>query len=117
MSNEIIDALDEALDIVQRQKRAQIARANQKKLERARTVAKGKMASNKVLKKRAYAQARKIVRRKFAGKRGEEYEKLGPAEKMQIDKAVDGKIKIIRKIAMRLLHVFSKQNHKDYHHS
>lgn len=104
MSKEIVDdALNEVLDIVQRQKRAQITRANQKKLEVARRVARGKMASQKNLKKRAYAQARKIVRRKFAGKRGEEYESLGPAEKIQIDRAVEGKVKVIRKIAARLL--------------
>lgn len=97
------DALNEVLDIVQRQKRAQITRANKKKLEIARRVARGKMASQKNLKKRAYAQARKIVRRKFAGKRGEEYDSLGPAEKMLVDKAVEGKVQLIRKIAARLL--------------
>lgn len=104
MSTEIVEnALNEVLDIVQRQKRAQITRANKKKLEISRRVARGKMASQKNLKKRAYAQARKIVRRKFAGKRGEEYETLGPAEKMVIDKAVEGKVKLIKKIAARLL--------------
>lgn len=98
-----MDELDEVLDIQQRQKRAMIMRRYQSKIERAKEVAKSKMAPDKNIKKRAYAQARQIVRKRFAGQRGAEYEKLGPSEKMAIDRAIDKKQALIKKIALRLI--------------
>ena len=101
--NTLKEGLDEVLDVAQRQKRAQIMRRYKAKITRSRELAKKRMAPEKNIKKRAYAQARQIVRRKVAGKRGAEYEKLGPSEKMAIDRAVEGKQKIIKKIALRLI--------------
>ncbi len=99
-----MDELDETvLDVAQRQKRAQILRRYKAKIERAREISKKRMAPKENIKKRAYAQARQIVRRRVAGKRGAEYEKLGPSEKMAIDRAVEGKQKLIKKIALRLI--------------
>ena len=98
-----MDELDEVLDIQQRQKRAMIIRRYKTKIERAKEVAKSKMAPDKIIKKRAYAQARQIVRKRFAGQRGAEYEKLGPSEKMAIDRAIDKKQALIKKIALRLI--------------
>lgn len=98
-----MDELDEVLDIQQRQKRAMIIRRYKTKIERAKEVAKSKMAPDKTIKKRAYAQARQIVRKRFAGQRGAEYEKLGPSEKMAIDRAIEKKQALIKKIALRLI--------------
>lgn len=99
-----MDELDETvLNIQQRQKRAQILRRYKSKIERGRELAKKRMAPEQNIKKRAYAQARMMVRRRVAGARGAEYEKLGPSEKMMIDRAVEGKQKLIKKIALRLL--------------
>ena len=95
--------LNEVLDITQRQKRAMILRAHKTKIERARELAKRRMAPEKNIKKRAYAQARQIVRKRFAGARGAEYEKLGPSEKMAIDRAIEKKQALIKKIALRLI--------------
>lgn len=98
------EELDErVLNLQQRHQRAQVLRRNEKKVERAREIAKGKLAPDKNIHKRAYSQARQIVRRRVAGQRGAEYEKLGPTEKMAIDKAVDKKQKLIKKIALRLI--------------
>ena len=100
--NESVE-IDEALDLQQRQKRAMIFRRYKAKIERSRELAKKRMAPDKNIKQRAYAQARQIVRRKVAGKRGAEYEKLGPTEKMIIDKMVEKRQKLIKKIALRLM--------------
>lgn len=99
-----MDELDEkVLDITQRQKRAQIMRRYKAKIERSREIAQNRLAPEKNIKKRAYAQARQIVRKRFAGKRGAEYEKLGPSEKMSIDRAIEKKAGLIKKIALRLI--------------
>lgn len=96
--------LDETvLNIQQRLKRAQSIRRNERKLERSRELAKAKLAPDKNIQKRAYSQARQIVRRKVAGARGAEYESLGPTEKMAIDRAVEKRQKLIKKIALRLI--------------
>jgi len=95
--------LDEVLNIQQREKRRQIIRRYEAKIERSRELSRKKMAPEKNIKKRAYAQARQIVRKRVAGQRGAEYEKLGPSEKMAIDRAVDTKTKLIKKLAARLL--------------
>lgn len=97
------EKVNEALDIIQRQKRAQVMRRYENKIARARELAKRKLAPDSIIKKRAYAQARMILRKRVAGSRGAEYEKLGPSEKMAIDRLIDGKTKIIKKIALRLI--------------
>lgn len=99
-----MDELDETvLTIAQRHQRAMIMRRNQNKIERARELAQKRLAPEKNIKKRAYAQARQIVRAHVAGKRGAEYEKLGPSEKVIIDRAIDKKAALIKKIALRLI--------------
>jgi len=105
MENKQVEAeeLDEVLSIAQRQKRSQIIRANKNKLKIARRVARGKHAPQKIIKKRAYALARKIIRRKFAGKRDADYANLSVSEKMVIDKAIESKTKLIKKLALRLI--------------
>lgn len=100
---EDMDLDETVLSIQQRQKRAQIMRRNKSKIERAREIAKKKMAPEANIRKRAFVQARQIIRRRVAGERGAEYEKLGPSEKMIIDRAVEGKQKIIKKLALRLI--------------
>ncbi len=95
--------LDEVLNIQQRQARKMIMRRYHNKLERAKELAQKKMAPEKNIKKRAYAEARQIVRRKFAGSKGAEYEKLGPSEKISIDRAIEKKQALIKRIALRLI--------------
>lgn len=98
-----MDEIDEVLNIQQRQARKMIMRRYQNKIERAKELAQKRMAPEKNIKKRAYAEARQIVRRKFAGKKGAEYEKLGPSEKISIDRAIEKKQALIKKIALRLI--------------
>lgn len=97
------DINETVLDVSQRQRRAQSLRRNMAKMERAKELAKKRLAPNETIKKRAYAQARQIVRRRVAGARGAEYEKLGTAEKIAIDRAIEGKQKLIKKLANKLI--------------
>lgn len=99
-----MDELDETvLNLQQRTKRAQIMHRNAPKIERARKMAQKRLAPEKNIKRRAYAMARQLVRKRVAGARGAEYEKLGPTEKMIIDRAVEKKQKAIKKLALRLI--------------
>lgn len=98
-----MDEIDEVLNLQQRQARKMIMRRYQNKIERAKELAKKRMAPDKNIKKRAYAEARQIVRKRFAGKKGAEYEKLGPSEKISIDRAIEKKQALIKRIALRLI--------------
>ncbi len=96
--------LDErVLDIAQRQKRAMVFRRYKEKIERSREIARTHLAPEKNIKKRAYVLARQLVRKKFAGQRGADYAQLGPSEKMSIDRIIDNKAALIKKLALKLI--------------
>lgn len=101
----LADTLDEkkALTLVQRQRRARAIRAKEPKMQRAKELAKHRLASDDKLKARAIVQARKIVKKRFASRRGIPYAELSTAEKIQVDTAVDKKVNLIKKLATRLL--------------
>jgi hypothetical protein len=95
--------LSEVLTLDQRRKRALIMKRYSGKIERARELSRKRMASTEKLKKRSYIQARDIVRRRVAGRRGAEYATLSPSEKIQIDTQVEKRKGAIKKIASRLM--------------
>ena len=92
-----------ALTLTQRQQRARSLRAHERKLERAREVAKNKLAGSSQLEKRALSHARAIIKKRFAARKGTPYAELSTSEKIQVDTAVSKKTKLIQKIAKRLL--------------
>lgn len=95
--------LDEALDIQQRLKRARIMRRYERKIQRAKEISKKRIADQPHLRKRAFAKARQAVRTRLAGQVGADYQQLGPSEKIRIDKMLDTKTAMIKRIAQRLL--------------
>jgi hypothetical protein len=95
--------IEKVLDLAQRRKRALAMKKNEPKLERARAMAKTRFAPDKRLKKRAQEMARNIVRRKVAGQRGVEYATLSPSDKINVDKLLDKKVALIKKLADRLM--------------
>ncbi len=96
--------LDEyVLTTQQRQKRALVMRRYERKMEAARERMRKRIADNQHLIGRARKKAIEIIRRKVAGEKGLEYEKLSNAEKMMIDKRVEQRKGAITKIAARLL--------------
>ena len=92
-----------ALTLVQRQRRARILRAKEPKMQRAKEVSKHKLASEEKLKARAIIKARNIVKMRFAARKGTPYTQLTTSEKIQVDKVVDKKVKLIKRLAARLL--------------
>jgi hypothetical protein len=92
-----------ALTLPQRQKRARQLRAREHSMERAREVAKTKLAPTSKIQQRAIAHARAIVKKRFAARKGTPYAELTTSEKIQVDTAVAKKTKLIQKIAARLL--------------
>lgn len=92
-----------ALTLPQRQQRARQLRAREHSMERAREVAKSRLATKDKIQQRAVAHARAIVKKRFAARRGTPYAELTTAEKIQVDTAVAKKTKLIQRIAARLL--------------
>ena len=101
--------LDEAMTMQQRRQRSLTMRKYKGKIAAARKRLKNKKASMGKLKERARKAAIKIIRKKVAGKKGEQYASLSPSEKMMIDKKVEKKSGAIEKIAKRLLPSVRKQ--------
>jgi hypothetical protein len=97
-----------ALTLVQRQRRARILRSKEPKMQRAKEVAQHKLASDEKLKARAIVKARNIVKMRFASRRGTPYTELTTSEKIQVDKVVDKKVKLIKRLAARLLPALRK---------
>jgi hypothetical protein len=77
-------------------------------MQRAKEVAQHKLASDDKLKARAIVKARNIVKMRFASRRGTPYTELTTSEKIQVDKVVDKKVKLIRRLAARLLPALRK---------
>ena len=97
------DLLSEVLNVQQRRQRALIMKRYAPRIKRARELAQRRLAGDVKLKKRAMIQARDIVRKRVAGRRGTEYASLAPSEKIQVDLAVEKRKKVIGKIAKRIL--------------
>ena len=97
-----------ALTLAQRQQRSRTLRRNEPKLERAKEVAKHRLASDDKIKSRAMVAARNIVKKRFAARKGVDYATLSTPEKIQVDRIVDKKIGLVKKIAARLLPTIRK---------
>ena len=97
------------LTLAQRVKRANIMRREEPKLKRGRQIAAKRFAKEGNLKARAEKLARRLVKKRFAGQRGYDYAKLGPSEKIAIDKIVDKKVQLVRRLAKRLYPVVRRK--------
>lgn len=92
----------EAATLQNRVKRAIIMRRYRKKIERAKEIARKRIAGKKNLKRRSMKQAKDILRKRVAGQRGASYAKLSPQDKISVDKLIDNKKAAIKKIAGRI---------------
>jgi hypothetical protein len=95
--------LEEVLTRQARIKKALILRRFKHKIQRRKKMLRKKLATKEMLHKRSRRHAIKLVRKRFMGKKGEMYDKLGMADKIIIDKKVATKRKIIDRIAARLM--------------
>jgi len=85
----------------QRIQRGRIMKRLAPKIAMKRKIAMKKKADPERLKTRAMKQARDAVRAKFV--KGKSYQELSYAEKIQLDKKVEKKQALIKKIAKKLL--------------
>jgi len=98
-----------ALNALQRLHRAQVIRRIQPKLKMARERAQSRRADDKKIGIRSMRHARDIARERVAGNSGRKYAELSTGEKIQIDKRLETKVGLIRRIAKRLIPVMRKQ--------
>jgi len=91
------------LNLMQRKKRARTMKRLAHKLRRIRKMKLKRMASKENIEKRANKAAIQAIRKKVAGKRGEDYKSLEASQKMSIDKLVEKKKDLIKRMAKRLL--------------
>ena len=97
------EEVTEVLSRAARIKRALQMRRFKHKIQRKKKMMRKKLATPEMLKRRARRTAIKLVRKRFMGKKGEQYHQLGYGDKIMIDKRVAQKKAIINKIAQRLL--------------
>lgn len=106
---EVEQTNEAVLTLSQRIKRAQIMRREAPKIERAREISRTRFAREDQLKNRAEVLARRLVKKKFAGQRGYDYQKLSTSEKIAIDAMVDKKVDLIHRLAKRLFPVVKRK--------
>jgi len=73
------------------------------RMARMRKIRSKRMADPKRLEGRARKAAIKILRKRFAGKQGQNYDSLTPGSKMNVDRIIQKKSAVIGKIAKRLM--------------
>lgn len=100
---EELDLLGEALTMQQRRKRALTMRRYKTKIAAARKRLSRRRASMDKLKQRSRKRAIQVIRKKVAGKQGQNYKELSPLQKMVIDKKVAKRKAAIDRIAKKLL--------------
>ena len=103
ITEEVLEEDRKPLTIQQRFRRARLMKRLAPKLARMRRIKAKRVADAKTIQKRALKVARRIIRKRVAGERGEQYTELSPTEKITIDKLVAKKSAMIQKMAKRLL--------------
>lgn len=95
--------INEALSVKARRQLAQRMIRMARKLAVAKKKARARFATDKNLKVRAQRLTRSIFRKRVAGKRGQEYGKLGMADRMALDKLIDKQAPAVKKMVGRLM--------------
>ena len=106
IDEEFADYLEEVkkpLTIAQRMKIGRRMKRLAPRMARMRKIRSKRMADPKRLERRARKAAIKILRKRFAGKQGQNYAKLSPGSKMSVDRIVQKKASVIPTLAKRLL--------------
>ena len=99
--------MEEALTLQQRIKRSRIMKVKSKIIARKRKIAMRKRASPDKIKKRANKAARKIIQDKILKDR--EKDELSYTSRDRLDKMVDKKQPLIKRIAKKLLPAMRKK--------
>ena len=94
---------ERVVELAQRRKRASLMRRVQAKLRRRKELSRSKLHSQTQLSQKSSRIAKSILRKRFAGGQGANYQHLSPSNKIQVDKIVDKKAILIRSMAKRMI--------------
>lgn len=94
--------LEATVSMTTRMHRAVNMRKNKARMEKARAIARRRLAKQAVLNRRAMKKAKNILRVKLAGQQGANYANLSAAQKIGIDRMVDRKKGAVKKIAQKI---------------
>ena len=100
--------VDEALTYKQRVQRKMIMRRHRPKMIMRKKMLARRKAPEKNIAQRARKAAIRAIRKRVAGKKGQQYHKLTPQEKIMVDQRVAKKQAIVNRIAKRMLPVMRK---------
>ena len=95
--------LQEVLNLQQRLKKKAMMRRLKGKIKLGRRRAKYKIADKKKLEKRSAKKARELIRARVAGSLGKKYKDLPLAGRMQVDKKIEKKKDLIKRLAKRMM--------------
>ena len=93
----------EAMNLQQRIKRRLIMRRIRPKLKRAKRLFKTRRVPEKNIQQRSRKKAIRAVRKRVAGKMGQNYQKLSAAAKMFVDKRVKSRQNIVNRLAKKAM--------------
>lgn len=94
---------ERVVDVMQRIRRGARLRRRASILKLKRAIARMRPHTKHQLAAKSKAIAKDAIRARFAGKRGASYHTLSPSDRMQVDKQIDPKTKLIHRIAARLM--------------
>lgn len=103
------DLIEKVLDLQQRRRRSANLRRMKHKLQKAKELYKKRFAPERILQKRSRVLAKALVRRRFAGQKGAEYINLAPSDKITVDKIVDKKVLLVKKLAQRIYPIIKRK--------
>ncbi len=106
MFEEFIDEMEEErkpLNVQQRMKIGRRMKRLQPKIQRRKKMLSQRMADSGRLEKRARKAAIKVLRKKFAGKQGQNYASLAPGAKMAVDKIIAKKHHMVGRISKKIM--------------
>lgn len=103
VKEEVEELEERVVDIRQRRLRAITMKRYQPRLQRARAYARERMAGPQQLSRRAFKQAKTLLRKRFAGPRSTYYQDMTPSDRIILDKQVDPKVKLIKNLVKRIV--------------
>jgi|TARA_B100001971_G_C18165951_1_gene524196 hypothetical protein len=108
------DSVEEALTTAQRLKRGRVMKQKSKIIQRKKEISLRKRATPEKLQKRAMKKARDILKKKITA--GKDMKDVGFGQRQQIEKQLEKKKAIIKKIAKKLMPVVRKAENERIKH-
>lgn len=99
---ESLELFERVVTLQQRRKRAQSMRRYSSRLARARKISRMRLAQNTQISRRSSKIAKSALRARFAGARGVKYQTLAPSDKVSVDRQIDAKTKLIKRMVQRI---------------